>query len=110
MGNEKTKPQHTPGPWNVMEGRTLLHVETDASAPVAGIAICSVPVKYSANADLIAAAPDMLREHRRSLSAFYDLDTYLDLAGYKITSFERRRTQDGIRATEAVIAKAEGRS
>lgn len=53
--------EHTPGPWNVMIGKTLIHIETDAENPVgAGIPICSLP-KKSQNADIIAAAPELLR-------------------------------------------------
>jgi hypothetical protein len=50
---------HTPGPWDVMEGRTLFHVETAINHPVeAGRAICSVPkgALGAPNARLISAA------------------------------------------------------
>jgi hypothetical protein len=52
---------HTPGPWNVMPSQrgSLLHVETDMSAPAAGVPICSVSTGMP-NALLIAAAPQLL--------------------------------------------------
>ena len=52
---------HTPGPWNVMPSKRsgLLHVETDATAPEAGVAICSLV--GAGNARLIAAAPELLK-------------------------------------------------
>lgn len=53
--------KHTPGPWNIIEGKTLIHIETDAQNPVgAGIPICSIPKSEIGNANLIYAAPDLL--------------------------------------------------
>lgn len=60
--------EHTPGPWDIMEGRTLLHIETAHNAPVAGLAICSVSRAGQANARLIAAAPDLLEALERLVS------------------------------------------
>ncbi len=58
-------PNITPGPWNLMKCRTLLHVETDASNPTgAGISICSIPKRADgtgeANARAIASVPALL--------------------------------------------------
>lgn len=53
--------QFTPGPWDFVESRTLIHVETRIDNPVgAGIHVCSLPKTAVANAHLIAAAPDLL--------------------------------------------------
>lgn len=51
----------TPGPWDFVTGKTLLHIETamDNSVVGGGHPICSVPKKSIANARLIAAAPAM---------------------------------------------------
>ncbi len=44
-------------PFQVMEGRTLLHIETHADNPIgAGIPVCSIPKKKEALADAIVAA------------------------------------------------------
>lgn len=48
----------------------LLHVETDATAPEAGVAICSLVGK--ANARLIAAAPAMLAALYDAKEALYN--------------------------------------
>jgi hypothetical protein len=90
---------HTPGPWNVMMARTLNHVETDASAPVAGVAICSLPKKQIADALLIAAAPDLLAAcdlARAALRAY----TFKDGDG----SAQRKRPT-ALDALDAAIAK-----
>jgi hypothetical protein len=47
----------TEGPWDVTEGRTLLHVETPVDHPVeAGMPVCSIPKKREADATFIATA------------------------------------------------------
>ena len=56
----------------MMRGQTLLHIETDISAPVAGLPICSIPVKAEANASLIAAAPDLLAACKAVAGVFQD--------------------------------------
>jgi hypothetical protein len=54
---EKAKPTEsapgfTPGPLNIMEGKTLLHLETDATNPIgAGVHICSFPKSYVGRAN-----------------------------------------------------------
>lgn len=63
---EITLPNITPGPWNLLSARTLLHVETDASNPTgAGISICSIPKRADgtgvANATAIYALPDLMQ-------------------------------------------------
>lgn len=118
MGAEKTK--HTPGPW-VAEDRAerfAIHAmcpHTGESFEVASLTLNDADDAVggdllAGDANLIAAAPDLLEEHRRSLAAFEDLDSCLARAGFKTTNLERCLVADGIRATKAVIAKAEGKS
>lgn len=59
----------TPAPWDYVEGRTLLHIETHIDHPSgAGIPICSIPLSKRADADLIVdlrnAAPALLAAAR----------------------------------------------
>lgn len=50
-------PEYTPGPWNYMYGKTLLHIESDISCKDgAGIPVCSVPKSREGNARFIMAA------------------------------------------------------
>lgn len=51
---------HTPGPWDALESKTLIHIETPVTHATPGIAICSIPKRDKANAKLIAAAPELL--------------------------------------------------
>lgn len=54
------KPKFTPGPWNCIEGKTLIHIETDIGNPIgAGIPICSLPKSKRHNAYLLYALPDL---------------------------------------------------
>lgn len=46
---------HTNEPWQVMPGRTLLHVESGPESNVAGEPVCSIPIKREADADRICA-------------------------------------------------------
>lgn len=61
----------TPAPWDYVEGRTLLHIETHIDHPSgAGIPICSIPLSKRADADLIVdlrnAAPALLAAAREA--------------------------------------------
>ena len=52
--------QFTPAPWDYIEARTLIHIETRIDHPLgAGISICSLPKSATANANLISAAPEL---------------------------------------------------
>jgi len=87
-----TTPQFTPGPWDFMEGRTLLHVETANDHPAgAGIAICSLAKNQHANAHLIAAAPELYALALQVAEHFENTDAPLGAAA------------------RAALAKAEGR-
>jgi hypothetical protein len=53
--------KHTPGPWDFIDSKKLLHIETAIdNSSGAGIHICSVPKSDRANARLIAVSPDLL--------------------------------------------------
>jgi hypothetical protein len=52
---------HTPGPWQVMDSKTLLHIERQED----GVHVCSMPKIRMADAQLIAAAPDLLAALKR---------------------------------------------
>lgn len=83
--------KHTPGPWNVVEGRTQGSVEIFADQKA--IAECwrrnDAPTEI-ANARLIAAAPDLLEALREMVVKAYE---------WHPSHTEKAR---------AVIAKAEG--
>lgn len=113
---------HTPGPWKAslvskrmqpgIKGYVVSALDPQHGTVVISEAFPSphLVAISEANANLIAAAPDLLAEHRRSLSAFEETDRELDRLGFKITSRLRTVARDGIRATKAAIAKAEGKS
>lgn len=111
MGSESSEkrsgnaipPQHTPGPWRVVEAGGFWIVP---AAPVSGIdelaqelagpdiTIVPVPLDSEANAQFIAAAPDLLAALKATVKWFApDDETRLTLA-----------------TVQAAIAKAEGRA
>ena len=86
--------KHTPGPWIVVEPDVAWAAWRIVDA--AGPGVCNVTTRHggqdleaTANAKLIAAAPDMLSE----------LERLLDVVG-----------EEDVSCVEAVIAKAEGDS
>lgn len=100
-----TQTKHTPGPWGIQEGKTLLHIETFESERGDGsldtrTPICSVPKKSEANARLIAAAPDLLGA---SKSALHLLE-YEQNEGTKFSS----HINVELKELREAIAKAEG--
>lgn len=83
--------RYTPGPWDVVEGRTLLHVETQIDhLDGAGKAICSLPRRDKANARLIAKAPEMR-------------DALLETLGHLILTGTSPALENSIRALLAEI-------
>ena len=64
---EAEKPKFTPGPWDIMQGRSLLHVETRHDNPAGGgQPICSLPLSHAGDATLIMAAPELLAALKRA--------------------------------------------
>lgn len=51
--------------WNRIDGRTLIHIEVDGT----GEAICSLSKNQSQRAQLIYAAPDLLKACQQALYA-----------------------------------------
>jgi hypothetical protein len=95
--------EHTPGPWNVIRGKTLWHVETDANHPQgAGKPICSLPLVLKADAELIAMAPDLLKMLRDSLLPPFPNDLRMLATGIG-------GTQKSLDAVNALIDKWEAR-
>ena len=89
--------KHTPGPWDYIVAKKLIHVETanKGDGSPCGVAICSVPLSDEANASLIAAAPDLLSAAIEVLAIF---------------ERESGKTEGGTQGRlRAAIAKAEGR-
>lgn len=61
------EPAELPAHWNVMEGRTLWHIETDIGDPSgAGRAICSLPKSMKAEAHLIVDAVNALKASKEA--------------------------------------------
>ena len=69
----KDKTSYTPGPWDMIVSRSLIHIETanTGDGSPCGVHVCSVPKSAEANARLIAAAPDLL-EALATLVAWLD--------------------------------------
>lgn len=97
--------QHTPGPWEshyqFSPERKVLQVQARQYPPVARVYAHSGQAVAEANANLMAAAPDLLAalEGLRSMSSV-DLD-----AEPKVQRLQHKRLQD---AADAAIAKAKG--
>jgi len=91
---------HTPGPWRIGKPsvRNGVQIFKDSDWPLRSEVICTMPKcgkGRTANARLIASAPDLLRAAKRILAREAELttgDAYLEY-----------------RALEAAVAKAEGR-
>ncbi len=73
--NKQTNTQHTPTPYNLMEGRTLVHLETDqGNAAGAGIPICSFPIAKKAEAMFVLRACNAHDDLVAALRAYLDAD------------------------------------
>lgn len=66
-----TLPNITPGPWDVQEGKTLLHIETanNGDGSPAGQPVCSIPKKCASDAQAIAATHQTLEALAAVVSA-----------------------------------------
>lgn len=96
---------HTPGPWKVGDYGRILSLDGQ-TIEVEGVALPMVSTPVSkANARLIAAAPEMLKELKRSADGW---NNAIELG---IIPEEHRMSATILRdAARAAIAKAEGRS
>ena len=101
--------KHTPGPWFIFgNGHCVGGANTDATTlnehPTAGIAMCGMarrdPAECTANARLIAAAPDLLE----ALQAAYDA---LGIS-YPLHSSDMDKRGAVLAQARAAIAKATG--
>lgn len=93
---------HTPGPWFLFGNDHCVGGPTnDPEQPTAGIAMCAMrlrtPQETTANARLIAAAPDLLAS----------LEEFVCYRGGANNPIEDQYVMD---RAEAVIAKAKGQS
>lgn len=107
-----TKPKFTPGPWLAAESDT--HDKRQAIWADGGLVGCAqvaiLPPEFprtKANAALIAAAPEMYESEMSNLAILAALLVRLEghASAQVITDIRAR-----IAATEAALAKAEGRS
>lgn len=112
--------KHTPGPWVIKPARTLLHINGPQ-----GEYICSMSkaglVRFTPNAALISAAPELLEALRQTerladelMQRCNRLDALLleanHASGDGIELGEVRRMRAQFERNAAAIAKAEGRS
>lgn len=94
--------EHTPGPWAV-EGARVVAFDASMRLLVAQVNVVRTGEERTANAHLIASAPDLLAACREMLSVVdeaYAATGYIKTAE---TSTQRQRI-------EAAIARAEGRT
>lgn len=113
-----TEAKHTPGPWDIMEGRTLLHIETanKGDGSPCGTPICSLPKKAHSNASLISSAPDLLEACTRLLNTgLRGADDYrlclIACSGDALDEESLRAADDfgeAVTFARAVVAKAKG--
>lgn len=103
--------KHTPGPWAIRLGQSVVEIRTTAGLPIAqttsGHYWQNFGPEAEANARLIAAAPDMLEALRHAeaiLSYAPEMSTNKNGAGPNTS------THHALRLVRAAIAKAEGRS
>lgn len=119
MSTPKNEPKHTPGPWKSTVLRDGARIESDG-ASVAWVGpddtrecadgrIVEVMTKRAvANAHLIAAAPDLLAEHHRTLGQLERMQSMTKHLSK--TDPLAEEIASAIKGTKAIIAKAEGRS
>lgn len=93
------KTKYIPGPWDTVEGKTLLHIETAYDNPNgAGIPICSIPKKSPALARLLTQAPAMAKI----------LAVLIEHAKEQFPHFESPRGQREIADAERILAAING--
>lgn len=99
--------KHTPAPWVISKRTKALTIESTSTG--CRIAQCSKDDKFTAtqlnNANLIAAALELLREAELDLQMLIDLrDTHLNHAAAVVRALVQKRVE----ATQAAITKAKG--
>lgn len=103
-------PAYTPGPWGVVKHGDFTFIEVADGGHIASVGSRGNPPNYAehtANASLIAAAPDLLDDERYIESL---LPSAKDLADYDDGELiEVCITVKAIKDIRAAIAKAEGR-
>lgn len=120
MSAPKNAPKYTPGPWKSVVLRDGARIEADGSS-IAWIGpddtrecadgrIVEVMTKRAvANANLIAATPDLLAAWVAFLSAQATIDSAGFMDNYTDAARAREQQARAIKAARAAIAKAEGR-
>ena len=104
-----TEAKHTPGPWQAWEGRVSAYERDAANQDVAVVvADCLTrdlsPGRCDANAQLIAAAPQMLEALRQACATIAVLKTFCTIPLTTVRSAETERH------CEAAILAATGGS
>ena len=106
MNNSATKTNHTPGPWTHYYHTTdLALIVGSARDGIARILPSGNREKDTANAKLIAAAPDLLAALNRLLRAF-EADVEQVPSMDIVTSWETN--SQAVQAARTAISKAEG--
>lgn len=117
MSAPKNAPKYTPGPWKSVVLRDGARIEADGSS-IAWIGpddtrecadgrIVEVMTKRAvANANLIAATPDMLDEHKRTLGQLERMQSMTSHLAK--TDPLAEEIASAIKGTKAIIARAEG--
>jgi hypothetical protein len=89
---------HTPGPWNVVEGSTCYHVISKDEKFQTGC-ICFGDADPKGNAQLVAAAPDLLNAADQTLS---------DLLWLKKKMGKKANFEGSIKLLKFAVRKARG--
>jgi len=104
MTNTTTQTKHTPGPWIHNQGSPVVHADGQFIAQVARY--CQVSeqlIVQEGNANLIAAAPDLLKEMEAIAAGWREIKAGR-VPGRKLSDWEEERLEFALQT----IAKAEG--
>jgi len=94
--------KHTPGPWKATRNQSFSYsIHTDYVHDRGHDCNVVREVRCEANALLIAAAPELLRESKRVIDAFFEEYEAVD-------QFPDNPTTRALRALKTAIEKAEG--
>jgi len=96
--------KHTPGPWRIRHGKTgQKKIVGSAEVPIASMNTNWTGPTQSSNANLIAAAPNLLAACKRQIA---NIERWLE-TGVPASAEESKSIYDQM---VAAVAKAEGRS